>query len=126
MKVHQLPVEVALTDGSVLEVNRFLLTPDFQIPRKSSVATLDAAQVEFPLTIRSWEKGDKFTPFGMKGRKKLVSDLLTDLKLSLYEKESQMVVTDAHDRILWVIGRRTDERTKVTERTREIIELRIK
>lgn len=126
MKVHQLPVEVALTDGSVLEVNRFLLTPDFQIPRKSSVATLDAAQVEFPLTIRLWEKGDKFTPFGMKGRKKLVSDLLTDLKLSLYEKESQMVVTDAHDRILWVIGRRTDERTKVTERTREIIELRIK
>ena len=69
--------------------------------------------------------GDKFAPFGMKGRKKLVSDLLTDLKLSRFEKEGQLVVTDACDRILWVVGRRTDERARVTDRTREVVEMRV-
>lgn len=118
-------VKVTLTQGSVMLVRRFLLEADYQIPRTSDVATLDAEKVEFPLTVRPWQKGDKFAPFGMKGRKKLVSDLLTDLKLSLFEKENQLVVTDARDRILWVVGRRTDERARVTEGTNEVVEMKV-
>ena len=125
MKVHQLPVKVTLTDGSCMQMNRLRLTPDYRIPRTLDVATLDAAQVILPLIVRQWREGDKFAPFGMKGRKKLVSDLLTDLKLSLFEKKSQLVVTDAHDRILWVVGRRTAERTRVNDHTTEIIEIKI-
>ena len=125
IRVHQLPVKVTLTDASCLQINCFSFTPDYQIPHTSDVATLDAALVELPLTIRPWKQGDKFAPFGMKGKKKLVSDLLTDLKLSLYEKEAQLVVTDACDRILWVVGRRSDERVRVTEDTKDIMELRI-
>lgn len=125
IKVHQPPVKVALTVGSCLQIKCFSLTSDYQIPRTSDVATWDAALVELPLTIRPWRQGDKFAPFGMKGKKKLVSDLLTDLKLSLFEKENQFVVTDARDRILWVVGRRSDERVRVTEDTKEIMELRI-
>ena len=125
VKVHQLPVKVTLTGGLCMHVNRMLLTPEYRIPRTLDVATLDAAQVTLPLIVRQWREGDKFAPFGMKGRKKLVSDLLTDLKLSLFEKRSQLVVTDAHDRILWVVGRRTDERTRVNDRTKEIIEIKI-
>ena len=120
------PSEILLSNASVLKIKRLPHTPEYSIPRTPDVATLDAAQVEFPLTIRPWERGDKFAPFGMKGRKKLVSDLLTDLKLTLFEKEAQLVMTDAHDRILWVLGLRTDERAKVTEETKEIIEIKIK
>ena len=58
-------------------------------------------------------------------KKKLVSDLLTDLKLSRFEKEAQLIVADARGRILWVVGRRTDERARVTEQTKEIIEIRL-
>lgn len=118
-------VEVALPQGLTMLVQQFPLDSEYQIPRAADVATLDAARVEFPLTVRPWQRGDKFAPFGMKGRKKLVSDLLTDLKLSLFEKESQLVVTDARGRILWVVGRRTDDRPRVTEQTREILELRL-
>ena len=125
VRVPQLPVKVALNDGSCLWITHATFTPDYQIPRTSDVATLDAALVELPLTIRPWKQGDKFAPFGMKGKKKLVSDLLTDLKLSLFDKENQLVVTDARDRILWVVGRRADERARVTEGTKEVIELRI-
>ncbi len=116
-------VEVALTQDSMLLVNRFPLVPDYRIPRSPKVAMLDASCVEFPLTVRPWRQGDKFAPFGMGGRKKLVSDLLTDLKLSRFAKEAQLVVTDARDRILWVIGRRIDERARVTERTQEVVEM---
>lgn len=107
----------------MLLVSRFPLTPDYRISRSPKVATLDASCVEFPLTVRPWRQGDKFAPFGMGGRKKLVSDLLTDLKLSRFEKEKQLVVADARDRILWVVGRRTDERARVTEQTREVVEM---
>ena len=125
LSVHQVPAEVPLAQGSILVVNRFFLSPDYQISRMANVATLDAAQVEFPLTIRPWQMGDKFAPFGMKGKKKLVSDLLTDLKLSRFEKEAQLIVADARGRILWVVGRRTDERARVTEQTKKIIEIRL-
>lgn len=117
--------EVALTQGLVMHVRRFPLEADYHIPRTPDVATLDASRVEFPLTVRPWQRGDKLAPFGMGGRKKLVSDLLTDLKLSRFEKEEQLVVTDASDRILWVVGRRTDERARVTERTSEVVEMRL-
>ena len=120
------PVEIPLNNTTVLEIKRLTRTPDYCIPRTPNIATLDADYVEFPLTIRQWEKGDKFTPFGMKGRKKLVSDLLTDLKLTLFEKEAQQILTDAHGRIIWVIGIRTSECAKVTEETKEIIEIKIK
>lgn len=123
VSIPQPPVEVALTRESMLLVSRFPLTPDYRISRSPKVATLDASCVEFPLTVRPWRQGDKFAPFGMGGRKKLVSDLLTDLKLSRFEKEKQLVVTDARDRILWVVGRRTDERARVTEQTRGVVEM---
>lgn len=123
ISIPQPPVEVALTRESMLLVSRFPLAPDYRISRSPEVATLDASCVEFPLTVRPWRQGDKFAPFGMGGCKKLVSDLLTDLKLSRFEKEKQLVVTDARDRILWVVGRRTDERARVTEQTREVVEM---
>lgn len=125
LSVPQAPAEVPLAQGSMLVINHFILSPDYQISRMANVATFDAAQVEFPLTIRPWQMGDKFAPFGMKGKKKLVSDLLTDLKLSRFEKEAQLIVADARGRILWVVGRRTDERARVTEQTKEIIEIRV-
>ena len=125
LSVPQAPAEVPLAQGSMLVINHFMLSPDYQISRMANVATFDAAQVEFPLTIRPWQMGDKFAPFGMKGKKKLVSDLLTDLKLSRFEKEAQLIVADARGRILWVVGRRTDERARVTEQTKKIIEIRL-
>jgi tRNA(Ile)-lysidine synthase len=58
----------------------------------------------------------------MTGRR-LVSDFLTDLKLSLLEKRRQLVVTDATDTILWLVGLRTDNRFRVTPDTTAILRL---
>ena len=58
------------------------------------VATLDADKVAFPLTVRRVEEGDWMVPYGMKGRK-LLSDLMTDLKMNVFEKRRQLVVVDS-------------------------------
>ena len=95
---------------------------DITISKSDYIATFDSATVEFPLTIRPVQTADRFCPFGMKGHK-LVSDFLTDLKLSVFEKRRQLVITDRHGEILWVVGRRIDNRFKVTKQTSSILRI---
>lgn len=87
------------------------------ISSEQSVATFNASLITGPLEIRLWQDGDSFIPFGMKGRK-LVSDFLTDSKVTQEERGHQLVVTCGQD-IIWVLGRRTDNRYRVTDNTRE-------
>ena len=58
----------------------------------------------------------------MKGSK-LVSDLLTNLKYSIIDKQQQLIVEDAHGHILWVVGVRVDQRFAVTKKTKRILTL---
>lgn len=92
------------------------------IERKKDIATIDLDKVQLPLTLRNKREGDRFTPFGMRGSK-LVSDYLTDRKTSLLEKEQQLVVTDATERILWVVGERPAAQCAVDEKTKKILRL---
>lgn len=95
---------------------------DLTISKSSDCVTLDASTVRFPLTIRPVETGDRFCPFGMDGHR-LISDFLTDCKRSILEKRSQLVVTDRDGQIIWVVGLRSDNRFRVTEKTSKILRL---
>lgn len=86
------------------------------------IATLDAAKVRFPLTVRRVEEGDWMVPYGMKGRK-LLSDLMTDLKMNVFEKRRQLVVVDAQGVIVWAVGLRTDYRVAVGNQTKTVLEI---
>ena len=92
------------------------------VSKSSETATIDAQKVKFPLVIRRVENGDWMIPFGMKGRK-LLSDLMTDRKMNVFEKRRQLVVVDAQGVIVWVAGLRTDQRVAVSEATREVVEV---
>ncbi len=98
-------------------------TPDFVIPKECSVACFDAEKLVLPLTMRKWQKGDRFVPFGMKGTKK-VSDYLTDRKFSGFQKENQYVMC-SQDKIVWVVGERSDNRFRVTEKTEWVLVVRL-
>ena len=92
------------------------------ISKKTDIATLDSSKVKFPLIVRPVKKGDWMIPFGMKGRK-LLSDMMTDLKMSVLEKRQQLVVEDADGNILWLVGIRTDNRYQVSEETKEVMSI---
>lgn len=106
-----------------LKIIRLPFTGFENIIRSKQVATFDSEKIQFPLILRKWNKGDYFIPFGMNGRKK-ISDLFTDLKLSLHEKDKVWLLTSGGN-IIWVINHRTDNRFRVTKNTKEIIQIEV-
>ena len=92
----------------------------FSLSREKSCACLDAAVVSFPLFLRNGRQGDRFQPLGMRGSR-LVSDFLTDLKINLFDKRRQWILTDAQGQILWVVGHRMDHRCRVTDSTQKVV-----
>ena len=85
------------------------------------VAQVDADKLRFPLTLRRWREGDWFIPFGMTGRKK-VSDFLIDAKVPLPEKQRQFVLLSGDD-IVWLVGRRIDDRFRLTAETENVLRI---
>jgi tRNA(Ile)-lysidine synthase len=90
----------------------------FKIPKDNKIACLDFEKLNFPLKIRKWKEGDFFYPLGMKKKKKL-SDFFIDIKLSLPEKENTWLLCSGGD-IVYVLGKRIDERYKVGKETKSI------
>ncbi len=102
--------ELQLPEGGILSIRT--APAGSAISASPDTATLDASLVsDGTITIRRWREGDWFIPFGMKGRK-LVSDYLTDCKVSPLERQRQLVVLHGDD-IIWVMGRRSDNRYRV-------------
>jgi len=100
------------------------LTYALEPSRQPLLATLDAATVNFPLTIRPAQTADRFIPFGMKGSK-LVSDYLTNRHLSLIDKRRQLVVADDTGRIVWLVGHRIAAPCAISETTRQVLTIEV-
>ena len=92
---------------------------NFGVPEH--IAQVDADLLKFPLTLRRWREGDWFIPFGLAGRKK-VSDFLIDAKVSMPEKERQFVLLSG-DEIVWLVGRRIDDRYRLTPDTENVLRI---
>ena len=95
------------------------LVTDFSVP--ADVALIDEGKLKYPLRLRRWREGDWFIPFGMTGRKK-VSDYLIDRKVSMIEKGRQFVLVSGDD-IVWLVGRRIDDRYRITDSTENVLRI---
>ena len=84
---------------------------------------VDEDKINFPLIIRKWQEGDYFYPAGMNGKKKL-SKYFKDEKYSLLDKENQWLLC-SEDQIIWVIGKRVDQRFIATETTQQNIKIEL-
>ena len=103
---------------------RFSFSDSVKVLKSDDYVTIDKEKVEFPLTIRTVQSGDRFVPFGMSGSK-LVSDYLTDRKVGLWAKRSQMVVTDARGQVLWLVGHRIANSFRITPTTRTVLKIEV-
>ncbi|MBD0832720.1 tRNA lysidine(34) synthetase TilS [Aestuariibaculum sediminum] len=89
---------------------------------KDKCIYVDKGLLRSPLTIRQKKQGDVFAPIGMKGKKKKLSKYYKDEKFSLVDKENTWLFCSG-DQIVWVIGKRADERFKITDKTKHILKI---
>lgn len=106
---------------------KFPLNLVFSIVSKIGVASnstifVDQDKLVFPLTLRHWNEGDVFQPFGMEGKSKKVSKLFKDEKLSLIDKEKVWLLC-SNNQVVWVVGIRQDERFKIDPNSKNLLKI---
>lgn len=116
------------SDSSVIFGEAELIIKREQAPIKidsnSSIAQLSAKEIKFPLLLRKRKAGDYFYPLGMKKKKK-ISKYLSDLKLSVFQKENIWLL-ESDKKILWVVGHTIDDRFKIKPTSTDILTLALK
>jgi tRNA(Ile)-lysidine synthase len=107
-----------LPDKKVLRV-RLTGPPEQEISR-AEVACFDADAVSFPWRLRNFREGDRLSPFGMTGTKK-VKELFREARVPLRDRRSVPLLFDASDNLLWVCGLRRSSTAPVGPGTRRAV-----
>lgn len=89
----------------------------------NNIIFVDADKIKLPLVIRKKLEGDFFYPSGMSGKKK-VSKYFKDEKFSIVDKQNQWLLV-SNNEIIWIIGRRADERFLANTTTKNILKIEI-
>ncbi|HPG40904.1 MAG TPA: tRNA lysidine(34) synthetase TilS [bacterium] len=84
---------------------------------------IDADKIVEPLILRSVLAGDRFYPVNGRGNKK-VSDYFIDEKIPVYERR-QIPLLVCSSGIVWLAGKRLDDRFKVTANTQRVYQIRL-
>lgn len=113
---------VALTTEIISVAEFYRLRDSRTLDRNTLYLDADTIDNSF-LTIRPWHAGDRIAPFGMKGTR-LVSDILSDAKLSLSEKGHVRII-EYQGRILWIAGIRASRHFPVTATTTNVLTVKI-
>jgi len=110
-------------DGKILSISK-VKKNEVKIGKTKKIEFISADGLSSTFVVRVWKSGDKFFPIGMQGSKK-ISDYLNDIKINSFEKKEQLVLENKRN-IVWVIGKRLDDRFKVTPNTKKVLKLCLK
>jgi tRNA(Ile)-lysidine synthase len=106
--------------GRAIEA-RLVCGGGYEVPRGRRRVSFDAARLPARLTVRARRSGDRFSPFGGPGRRRLKSFLI-DAKIPRWER-ARLPLVEADGRILWVAGVRRSDEAPVTADTGQVLEL---
>ncbi|VXB71120.1 tRNA(Ile)-lysidine synthase [Flavobacterium sp. 9AF] len=113
-----------ITQNLKFPLNITLCQTDNILKPSNNSIFVDQNKLSFPLEIRKKKEGDYFFPSGMQGKKKL-SKYFKDEKYSLLDKEKQWLLI-SNNEIVWIIGKRADQRFLAHSKTKEIVKIELK
>lgn len=119
----KIPGTVELGEGrGRLEFRRILKDDKvYEIPQKMYTKNFDYDRIVGNLQVRNREPGDYFV-IDSQGRHQTLKKYLINEKIPANEREDIIVIADGQH-ILWAVGYRISEACKITEDTREILEV---
>ncbi len=85
-----------------------------EVVRNEKTAQLDLSTFKGPLTLRHWLSGDRIAPLGMEGQQS-VSDILTQRKVPHASRSQVLLLEDAEQYPVWLVGHRIDRRVALPE-----------
>ncbi|MFP7300248.1 tRNA lysidine(34) synthetase TilS [Neobacillus niacini] len=95
------PGEITLPNGANIRLD--VIDEKENIEIKGYYALFPADKIELPIEIRTRKNGDRMSPKGMTGTKKL-KDIFIDSKVPIQDRDSWPVITDKNGWILWLPG----------------------
>ena len=107
----------------VVEMRIFSYEKDQNVPRGNYTKWFDYDKIRETATLRYRKSGDYF--FCTKTARKKLQDYMVDEKIPLAMRDRIPLIADG-DHIMWIIGYRISEYYKVTDETRQILEITMK
>jgi len=107
--------------GLRLDARCFPRDADFAPPREARRVAFDAERLPATLTVRGRRSGDRFTPFGAPGERRLKSFLI-DAGIPRWER-ARIPLIEAEGDIIWVAGVRRSQAAAVGPHTKRILEV---
>ena len=118
-------------DAQQMQIDTTLITRENWRTRKDISSELcptlylDTTKVKEPLTCRTVAAGDRFSPLGLRGSKK-VTDYLSDIKFENFHKGNVQVMCDANGEIICIPGLQISNKVRVTEATQQILQVEVR
>ena len=106
----------------VKEIQKIEIGGAFSENQDLFTAYFDKEKLSDCFTIRSWNKGDRFKPLGMKGKSIKLSDFWINRKLPPHTRCNWPLVLSGES-IIWIPGFQQDHETRITDQTGSIIVL---
>ncbi len=117
------PGTYALHGGALLTVE-FSSLPADPKTLPATTACFDAEIAPFPWRVRSFRHGDRISPFGMAGQKK-VKDLYIDAKVPMTVRRRTPLLF-CGERLLWVAGVRRSGEAPISEQTKKAVKVELR
>lgn len=123
----EIPIHIKV--GEAKKINSNIITiskvnfDEVKLTTDKNIEYVDGDLTGNSFKLRKWKDGDRFYPIGMEGTKK-VSDYLNDIKIEAKEKRNQYVLL-SKNKIIWILGKRLDERFKLKPQTKTIYKLEL-
>lgn len=117
-KDHDLPLDLGKLFMEY-RTNNPVHAADFSNP---NTVFLDANKTGKDLVARSIKEHETFWPFGAKSMMN-IDEFLKKQKLTKFDRNHTFVIAQKHGSVVWIAGKRTDERFKVNSETTNILKI---